>query len=117
MLELVGCLPSLHTNVSKDLKWIKDQLSAAKDEIREYAAALYGLVLSISVSDVEFETAIKTLIKDVNNKNFETQHGSILAIGNCLEMKALHTKGGENHMQLVKNSIETLGELFFLCFE
>lgn len=110
MIELVGCLPTLYTHITKDLKWIKDQLSFAKDDVRECAALLYGIVLSLSASDSEFEEAIKKLIAETSNKNLETQHGSILAIGICLEMKALHKNTNENYLELVKSSVETLGK-------
>lgn len=115
MIELVGCLPSLHIYISKDLKWIKDQLSSTKEEIREYAALLYGIVLSLSASHEEFYAAVKTLLTDTNNKNLETQHGSILGVGHCLEMTVLNKKSENDHMDLVKTSIETLGNchLFF----
>lgn len=110
MIELVGCLPSLNSYISKDLNWIKDQLSFGKDEVRECAALLYGIVLSLSASDVEFNDAVKHLLADTNNKNLETQHGSILAVGYCLEIKALQKKFDDKYMELVRSSIEMLGK-------
>lgn len=112
MIELVGCLPPLHTYITKDLKWIKDQLSSAKEEVREYTALLYGIVLSVSTTGTEFDTAVKTLLNEASSKNYETQHGAILAIGSCLELKALHQKSDEDCMELVKASVETLGNSF-----
>lgn len=116
MIELVGCLPSLHMYISKDLNWIKEQLSFGKDEVRECAALLYGIVLSLSASDAEFNDAVKNLLNDTSHKNLEIQHGSILAVGYCLEIKALHQKFDDIHMELVKSSIETLGK-YSLIFE
>lgn len=113
MIELVGCLPALHTHLSKDLKWIKDQLSHAREEIRDYAALLYGIILSLSTTETEFEAAIRTLISDTSNKSYETQHGSIIAVGHSLGMIGLNRKIDVKQLDLVRICIETLGKTFF----
>lgn len=116
MVELVGCLPAIHSQVSKDLSWIKDQISSVKEEIREYSALLYALVLASSVQDNEFESAMNTFISQVNSKNLEAQHGAILAIGICLEIKIMSYKIQNkpfDHWNLVKNCIHALGTHFF----
>ncbi|XP_056640479.1 proteasome adapter and scaffold protein ECM29 [Diorhabda sublineata] len=106
MVELVGCLPQLRENVSKNLQWIKDQLSSTKEEVREISSLLYSIILSSS-SDSEFDLAVKSLLTQANSKNLETQHGAVLAIGRCEELKLSNNKSNEN-LVLAKLCIENL---------
>ncbi|KAJ8933932.1 hypothetical protein NQ314_013688 [Rhamnusium bicolor] len=111
MIELIGCVPALHQHISKDLQWIRDQLSSTKEEVRECTSLLYALVLAYSVEDKEFETAIHYLISKTSNKSLETQHGALLGIGNCLEIKlmAKKTEGKDvKNWELTKVCIEAL---------
>lgn len=112
MVELVGCLPSLHVHVSKDLGWIKGQICSTKEEIREYSVLLYALILNSLAQDSEFESAVKPFISQINSKNLEAQHGALLAIGTCLETKIMSQKI-QNKMfenwSLVKTSINAVG--------
>lgn len=99
MVEIVGCMPQLTAVIAKDIIWIRDQLSSTREEVREYAAVLFSLILNATPDS--FDSAINYLIKQTNNKNLETQHGAILALGNCLELN-------ENKQELVKTVINQL---------
>lgn len=102
----------LHSNILKDLQWIRDQLNSTKEEVRELTAVLYGLILSYSTNDTEFESAINYLISQTSSKFLEAQHGALLAIGNCLEIKII-TKQADNsdlkNWATLKSSIDALG--------
>ncbi|KAJ8977535.1 hypothetical protein NQ317_010055 [Molorchus minor] len=111
MVELIGCVPSLTVHVSKDLHRIREQLNTTKEEIREYSALLYAVLLVYSTEDSEFEMAINYLLSQSSNKGLEGQHGALLGIGNCLELKILNKKAEGKDVKdwdLVKKSIETL---------
>lgn len=99
MVEIVGCAPQLIAVISKDVIWIRDQLNSTREDVREYAAVLYSLILNATQDS--FESAINYLIKQTDNKNLESQHGAILALGNCLEFN-------ENKQGLVKTVINHL---------
>ncbi|CAG9861828.1 unnamed protein product [Phyllotreta striolata] len=110
MIELIGCLPIVHEHILKNLQWIKDQLSNTKEEIRELTSLLYALLLTFSAKDADFTIALKNLITQTNAKNLEAQHGALLAIGRCLEIKTEQCKKETyaNGVELVKSSIESL---------
>lgn len=106
MIELIGCVPQMSDLISKDLSWLKDQLNASKDEIRENVATLFALVLNTTQDAKYFDKTITDLIKQSSNKNLESQHGAILAIGTCLEMKLMNKQIVDP--RLFKDSVTTL---------
>lgn len=116
MIELTGCVPVLHTHILKDLQWIRDQLNSTKEEVRELSALLYAVILTHSTNDGEFETAINYLISQTgNSKSLEAQHGALLAVGNCLEMKVMKKKNENKDLKswnILKSSIQILGTLY-----
>lgn len=89
MLEVVGCVPTLHTVFSDHLTWLRDLLNSTKEEVREQAAVLYAVVISRALDDRGFEGAIDYLISQTGTKSLEAQHGAILGIGNCMERKII----------------------------
>lgn len=89
MLEVIGCVPALHTVFSDHLNWLRDLLNSTKEEIREQAAVLYAVVTNKALDAKSFETAIEYLISQTANKNLEAQHGAILGIGNCMERRII----------------------------
>jgi proteasome component ECM29 len=105
MVEIIGCVPQLNTFISKDTLWIRDQLNSSKEEVREYASALYALVLKTTEAK-EFESAINYLLKQVDSKSLETQHGANLSIGTCLEFKMLSNSSVSQ--ELHKKAVSTL---------
>lgn len=113
MIEVTGCVPVLHSHILKDLQWIRDQLHSTKEEIRELSALLYAILLAHSTNDGEFETSVGYLLSQTGNtKSLEAQHGALLAIGNCLEMKIMNKKSENKELKnwnVLKNSIQTLG--------
>lgn len=89
MLEVVGCVPTLHTVFADHLNWLRDLLNSTKEEVREQAAVLYAVVINKAFDDKKFESAIQHLISQTGNKSLEAQHGAILGIGNCMERKII----------------------------
>ncbi|KAL1514253.1 hypothetical protein ABEB36_003540 [Hypothenemus hampei] len=83
-IEMIGAAPELTTLANSDLKWVRDQLNNVKEDVREYAALLYSL-LTKELSMDNFDSEIKYLIEQTSKNNLETQHGALLALGNCLE--------------------------------
>ncbi|CAH1974017.1 unnamed protein product [Acanthoscelides obtectus] len=111
MVELIGCVPFLHTLLSNDLQWIKDQLSSTKEEIREYSALLYSLVLTGSTKNSEFESAVNALMSQLSSKNLEGQHGHLLGIGNCMELEIMNKKAAKKDVSkwdLYKSSLQAV---------
>lgn len=92
MIELIGCLAPLHTILAKDMQWSRDLLGNTKEEIREHASLLHGLMLSETLSDDEFDKALGNLIQQTEHKMLETQHGNILALGAALNARLLSKK-------------------------
>lgn len=87
MVEVVGCVPDLHAVLKDNLNWVRDLLNSMKEEIREQASVLYGVVANEAFDDKSFETAINYLINQTGSKSLEAQHGAILGIGNCMERR------------------------------
>ncbi|KAF7270517.1 hypothetical protein GWI33_016522 [Rhynchophorus ferrugineus] len=111
MTELIASVPELKSLVAKDVQWLRDQLNNTKEEVREYNAVLYSLVLVETVDDAAFIEAIKYLIGQTTNKSLEAQHGALLAIGNCIEYFILKKKWENTLMEnneLIRSAIETL---------
>ncbi|CAG9835676.1 unnamed protein product [Diabrotica balteata] len=106
MVELVGCVPNLHQYLLNNFQWVKDQLSAIKEEIREISSLLYSIILTCSANDVDLATEVKDLISQANTKTLEKQHGALLAVGRCLELKLSMNR--KQNSDLVKLCIESL---------
>uniref|UniRef100_A0A6P7FNW0 Proteasome-associated protein ECM29 homolog n=1 Tax=Diabrotica virgifera virgifera TaxID=50390 RepID=A0A6P7FNW0_DIAVI len=106
MVELVGCVPNLHQYVLNNFQWVKDQLSAIKEDIREISSLLYSIILTCSASDADLATEVKDLISQANTKTLEKQHGALLAVGRCLELKLSVNR--KQNSDLVKLCIESL---------
>lgn len=62
MVEIIGSVPELHSLISNDINWIRDQLGNVKEDIREYTSVLYSLVLVQLSNNGNFDTAINYLI-------------------------------------------------------
>ncbi|CAH0555694.1 unnamed protein product [Brassicogethes aeneus] len=110
MAELVGCVPILHKILLKDLPWLRDLLSNTKEEVRELAALLYGLVLSGCASDSEFDAALRSLLTQTGHKMLENQHGSLLAIGAALNSKIFEKNRNVKDWDLLKECVNKLIE-------
>nr|CAH7763652.1 unnamed protein product [Callosobruchus chinensis] len=111
MVELIGCVSSLHAHLCNDLNWLKDQLSSTKEEIREYSALLYSLVLTRSTNSNDFESAVNTLMSQLSSKNLEGQHGHLLGIGNCMELEIMNKKAAKKDVskwELYRSSLEAI---------
>lgn len=89
MLEVLGCVPSLHTIFSNAMNWLKDLLTSTKEEVREQGAVLYALIKNTATDETQFKDSIEYLISQTKSKNLEAQHGAILAIGHCLERRIM----------------------------
>lgn len=99
MLEVVGCVPTLHTVFADHLNWLRDLLNSTKEEIREQAAVLYGVIINKALDEKKFESAIQYLISQTGNKNLEAQHGAILGIGNCMERKIITKRAASENIR------------------
>ncbi|KAJ8917780.1 hypothetical protein NQ315_010686 [Exocentrus adspersus] len=111
MIELAGCVPALHTHILSNLQFVREQLNSTKEAVRELSAVLYALLLAYSTNDTEFEAAVNYLVGQSSNKVLEVQHGALLAIGHCLEMKIMKKKSEgtiDENWNVVKTCIEAL---------
>ena len=111
MLEIIGCIPELHTELLKDVMWLRDLLSSLNQDIRVHAAALYSIFLNWSCTNKEFNDALQFLVKHSGSKNLEAQHGAILGIGYCLERKIMTKRTEINFSSwgILKTGVITIG--------
>lgn len=94
MLEVVGCVPALHSVFSDHIGWLRDLLNSTKEEVREQAAALYAVVINEALDEKSFDSAVEHLVSQTGTgRNLEAQHGAILGIGNCMERRIVARRG------------------------
>lgn len=112
MSELIGCLPILHTYLANEITWIKDLLNSTKEEIRESASMLYGVLVAHNQTDDQFQQTINDLKRSTTNDKYpEIQHGSILGIANAIERRITIKKvnfENINSWDLYKTSLSLL---------
>ncbi|KAH9523696.1 hypothetical protein Btru_040672 [Bulinus truncatus] len=114
LLEVVAMVPNiLSSKLSHKLDWIKSLLSSSKDEIKQYAAELYGIVSWHTKSSTDFSSDIKTFLGNLADKNTELTLGSLLALGYCigLKMKVLRSGGNGSSVhdqQFLTQCVQTL---------
>uniref|UniRef100_A0A3Q1J8R8 Ecm29 proteasome adaptor and scaffold n=1 Tax=Anabas testudineus TaxID=64144 RepID=A0A3Q1J8R8_ANATE len=82
LLEVVSVCPEkLATRFVDKIDWIKSLMNTNKEDMREFAAQLYAVVVSTMTGN-ELQTAVQNLIKITkDNHSPETQHGAVLALG------------------------------------
>lgn len=99
-LEVVGTIPVETTpRYETELPWLKNLLTSTKEDIRELAAKIYGVVAAhIPIGD--FEKQVAEIIGVTRNKMLETQHGAILALSYMMERK-LTLRRNENKSELL----------------
>lgn len=111
MIELIGCLESLRTNMLQHLQWLKEQLISTKDLIREHISTLYALVINNQqVINEQFKSEIEYLLKQFSNTQLEHQHGAILAVGKCYELKLMSERSNVGQ-ELLKNALQDLSNV------
>lgn len=115
LLELVGCHPVLHTFLVDDVSWIKDMLNSGKEEVREFASVLYGILVAHVLDDNKFDSALKDLINATkNDKYLETQHGSLLGIANAMERRITIKKISYDNItdsEIYKTTVDVIGNV------
>lgn len=100
-LEVVGTIPLETTSrYQSELPWLRNLLTSTKEEIRELAAKIYGVVAA-HIPSGEFEKQVAEMINVTRNKMLETQHGAILALSYMMERK-LMLRRNENRSELLK---------------
>lgn len=111
MLEIVGCVPKLHTILTKNIQWLRDLLTSVNENIRELASMLYAIVISHAYNNDDFEKVINFLISQCSNRNLEAQHGAVLTIGNCIERRIMLKKYDQPNLNndVLKSAINTIG--------
>lgn len=122
LLEVVGCIPDLlYSDYVDRLNWFKGFLGSTKEEIREHASVLYGILTAYALNNNDFDQMINELVDNAkSSKNLENQHGSMLALANSLERR-ISIRKNKNELQGVgidwtcyKNAVELLCKLTFL---
>lgn len=118
-MEIVGCVPASHKLLLNDLKWIRELINSTKEEIREFASLLYGIIIAHGLPDDDkFEETVKDLITGTeNNKYLETQHGCLLGVANGVErritIKQIQFDNVLN-LEIYKNSVVVISKFFYL---
>ncbi|XP_019632493.1 PREDICTED: proteasome-associated protein ECM29 homolog [Branchiostoma belcheri] len=81
LLEIVAVCPNkLAKQFTGKLDWIKGLMHHSRDDIREHASQLYGLV-ACTLGTGKFNNTIKELTKNLHDQSPEVQHGSVLGLG------------------------------------
>lgn len=117
MVEVVGCVPELRTVFTEqEVKNIRDMVTSSKEEIRELAALLYGIVINYLLDEKNFKKVMQEFIDQCgSNKNLESTHGAILTITNALERNIMFKRNKNEEFKsydLLKESISAIGIYF-----
>ncbi|XP_053711143.1 proteasome adapter and scaffold protein ECM29-like [Synchiropus splendidus] len=119
LLEVVSVCPEkLAPKLVQKIDWIKSLMNTNKEDMRELAAQLYAVVVSIMTGS-ELQKAVNNLVKITkDNHSPETQHGALLAlgymVGRCMsKRKAASSEipqiNSEKDDELVAMATKTIG--------
>ncbi|KAL5016584.1 hypothetical protein ScPMuIL_006173 [Solemya velum] len=82
LLEMVAMATDrLASQFIQQLDWIKSLVFSSKDDIRDYAAQLYAIVLHNQGDGQQMVSAIEEFTNNIPNTNQEKQNGSTVALG------------------------------------
>ncbi|XP_072010829.1 proteasome adapter and scaffold protein ECM29 isoform X2 [Engystomops pustulosus] len=114
LLEIVSIYPErLAASLVDKIDWIKNLMSANKEEMRELAAQLFAVVV-VALPAPELKSKIQGLIKTAKDPhNPEAQHGSLLALGYLIGryLDNTKTKNLQEQDETIKTCVETIGTL------
>lgn len=98
LLQFLGCTTTSQwsSDFQPKMSWFKSLLNNTKEDFREVAAQMYGLVAS-TFDETGFVQCIADLAKGFKDKQLELQHGCVLALGysfaTCLLMYSSSSQG------------------------
>ena len=82
LLQFLGCSSTSQwsSDFQPKMSWLKSLLNNTKEDFREVAAQMYGLVAS-TFDEAGFVQCIADLARGFKDKQLELQHGCVLALG------------------------------------
>ena len=100
LLQLMGCTPNQlwSGDFQPKMAWLKVLLGNTREDFREVAAQLYGLVASTFDTGTTFVATIQDLCRGFKDKQLELQHGIVLSLAFSFAPKLL--EGQEDVPQL-----------------
>ncbi len=100
MLQVIGCCHKMFARqYSKKLTWIKNLLTDSKEDVRDSAAHVFGLVCA-ELGEEEFDRAVSAVSKGFKERALELQHGIIMSLAYSFGRRILLTKeGGKDAVQ------------------
>ncbi|CAH1774881.1 unnamed protein product [Owenia fusiformis] len=111
LLELVSVAKGkLSTKFVDKLPWIKNLMFNNRDSVRDYAAELYAVIVSVTQDVQAIQLTIEELNENMNNKSLEVQHGSILALGHMIANALVSEPTGSSSVgDVTMEDLETPG--------
>lgn len=119
MLEICSIAPVNITQVLyENVEWIKTQCFSMNDQVREFAAELWSLIIMNNLSTTQSTTTLdkifaelmslneKTLLNPL--KSFEAKHGALLCIGFALGRYLALTRTSGGHRQEYDDKLKKL---------
>ncbi|XP_023933323.1 proteasome-associated protein ECM29 homolog [Lingula anatina] len=94
LTEVVAGAPNkLASDFTDNMAWIKTFLYSTREDMREFAAQLYAIVVSSAVEESKIPEIFNELLQNMKTKGFECQHGSMLALGFLIGRQMYKAKG------------------------
>lgn len=78
-------------------------MNHTKEDVREVAAVLVSLLCVGTMDEDKLKKTIEWLLKNLESKSLETQHGAALTLGHVVERKATCLARDADVLSVVKN--------------
>ncbi|XP_074640240.1 proteasome adapter and scaffold protein ECM29-like [Tubulanus polymorphus] len=97
LLEIVAVANELMApKFIQSLDWIKTYMMCSREDMREYAAHLFGILIATVSEEQEYTQTIEELMKNLQkDKEVECRHGSLVALGYCIAYKQLYKRNAD----------------------
>ncbi|XP_076347189.1 proteasome adapter and scaffold protein ECM29 [Tachypleus tridentatus] len=115
LLEVVAGVPDiLPKEFAAHMSLVKSLMMSAKEDVREHSAKLFAVIIAHDSENV-FVNSVEELLKNLNNNNLESQHGSLISLGYAIgfwfqQMKthANYAAKKEEFMKIVYKTVSTM---------
>ncbi|KAK7476082.1 hypothetical protein BaRGS_00032709 [Batillaria attramentaria] len=85
LLEVVAMAPKeIAPHFLKHIDWLKGFITSPKDEIKQYAAELYAIIIVSTANADRMREVIDEFKQNLSDKNPEVQQGALLALGHLM---------------------------------
>ncbi|XP_076089191.1 proteasome adapter and scaffold protein ECM29-like isoform X1 [Mytilus galloprovincialis] len=80
LVELVAIAPEMASQIISQTDWMKNYMFSSKDDLKEFGSQMYAVVICQQSKDI-IKDSMEELMKNLNNKGFEVQMGSVIGLG------------------------------------